>query len=127
GIWFNFYTDEKVFGGSEISLPVAESHIPVFVKEGSLIPMVPVFYSTDTYPSALEIHYYPKENAESHAIIYEDDGELFSAIEEEKYQLSNIAASNANHLLHLVIESNKGDYEGKFIQRELSFYIHDFK
>ncbi|MBN1651873.1 MAG: DUF5110 domain-containing protein, partial [Bacteroidales bacterium] len=98
--------------------------IPVFVKAGSILPMVPDFYSTDDYPSALEIHYYPKKYGESKASLYEDDGETFSAIEDEAYQYIEFAASNAEKLLHFIVESDSGEYQGKSEKRELAIVIH---
>ncbi len=127
GNWYNFYTDEMVYGGSEVSVAVTEETIPVFVKEGSIIPMVPDFYSTDNYPNALDLHFYPKENAETHAVIYEDDGASFSSIENEQCQIINSAASSSKHLLHFIIESDNGKYKGKSDQRELRIIIHNFQ
>ncbi len=126
GLWYDFYTDTKIYGGSEIPVAVKKENIPVFVKAGSILPMVPDFYSTDDYPSALEIHYYPKNYGESHATLYEDDGALFDAIEEEEYQYINFAASNAENLLHFVVETDKGEYKGKSERRDLSIAIHQF-
>lgn len=127
GIWYNFYSNQKINGGNELEVPVSEENIPVFVKEGSIIPMVPDFYSTDNYPNTLALHYYPMDNAETHATLYEDDGAYFSAIEEGKYQLVNIAASNSANLLHFVIETDKGKYTGKSDMRALSVIIHNFQ
>ncbi|MBE0654750.1 MAG: glycoside hydrolase family 31 protein, partial [Bacteroidales bacterium] len=126
GYWYNFYNDEKVYGGSLIPVSVTEENIPVFVKEGSIIPMVPVFYSTDQYPDTLEIHYYPKENAESHGLLYEDDGATFSSIQQEKYQLTNFSASNSENLLQFLVESDNGEYKGKSPKRDFSIIIHSF-
>ncbi|MDA3904476.1 MAG: DUF5110 domain-containing protein [Bacteroidales bacterium] len=126
GLWYDFYTDNKVYGGSEVPIITFDEIIPVFVKEGSIIPMVPDFYSTDNYPNALEVHYYPKYNAETNASLYEDDGAYFSSIEEERYQMIEFAASNARHLLHFVIESDNGEYKGKSETRGLKIIIHNF-
>lgn len=125
GLWYDFYTDKKIYGGAEIEIAVTDDNIPVFVKEGSIVPMVPTFYSTDNYPDALEVHYYPKENTETRALLYEDDGAYFSAIEEGKYQLTSFFASNAKHLLHFLVESDKGEFEGKSEMRELKIIIHN--
>ncbi|MCD6090443.1 MAG: DUF5110 domain-containing protein [Bacteroidales bacterium] len=125
GLWYDFYTDKKIFGGLEIPITVNDSTIPVFVKAGSIIPMTNDFYSTDDYPDALKVHYYPKKNAEIHASLYEDNGAYYSAIEEGKYQLVNFAASNAGHLLHFLVETDKGEYKGKSETRELSIIVHN--
>lgn len=124
GLWYDFYTDKRLFGGSLIPIPTHKEYIPLFVKEGAIIPMTSDFKSTDDYPSALDVHYYPKDNAETHAKLYEDDGASFNAIADEKYQYVEFAASNADNLLHLLVESDNGEYDGKSSKRMMRFIIH---
>ncbi len=125
GFWYNFYTDQRVFGGTKIKLKVNEETIPVFVKAGSIIAMLPDFNSTDNYPSALNVHYYPKNNAETHALVYEDDGKSYSSIQDGKFQKINFAASNAPRLLHFLVETDQGEYKGKAKERSLSLIVHN--
>lgn len=41
GLWFDFFTNDVYLGGSEIALSRAFDNIPVFAKEGAIIPMEP--------------------------------------------------------------------------------------
>lgn len=108
----------------ELTYSQTNNAIPGFVKEGSIIPMVPDFNSTDKYPNTLEIHYYPKENTETYALLY-DDGVYFSAIEKEQCQLIKFAASNSLQLLHFIVETDKGEFFGKPDKRDLNIIVHD--
>ncbi|MBN2236753.1 MAG: DUF5110 domain-containing protein [Bacteroidales bacterium] len=126
GKWYDFYSDIVYYGAQELTINTSKQHIPVFVKEGSLIPMAPDFYTTDDYPDDLIVHYYPKQNAETKAQLFEDDGCSFSAIEQEEYQLTNLVASNSSKLLHLVIEKQVENKKKIDLLRNLTVVIHAF-
>jgi len=125
GKWYDFYTDEVIDGGQNIEVEVSQEHIPVFVKAGSFIPMVPDFTTTDDYPEDLILHYYLSENvSNSAATLYEDDGADFAALENEKYQLTQFLASNAPTLLHLVLEKQQEDKSTDRTARKLQLIVH---
>ena len=42
GEWHNFWTGEKIAGGTEITIPASTDRIPVYVKTGSIIPWADV-------------------------------------------------------------------------------------
>jgi len=42
GTWYDFWTHERVEGGREISRPVDLETIPLYVREGSILPLGPV-------------------------------------------------------------------------------------
>lgn len=42
GAWHDFWTGEKIDGGTEFSLPASTARIPVYVKSGSIIPWAEV-------------------------------------------------------------------------------------
>jgi alpha-glucosidase len=42
GSWYNFWTDEKIKGGKEMWVDADIDSMPVFIKEGSIIPKYPV-------------------------------------------------------------------------------------
>ncbi|WP_299524887.1 glycoside hydrolase family 31 protein [uncultured Lutibacter sp.] len=77
GNWIDFNNPSKVYEGSSyISYKTPIDIIPMFIKEGSIIPMMPVMQfigAQKNYPLILDI--YPKQNNNTSFIIYEDDGE----------------------------------------------------
>jgi alpha-D-xyloside xylohydrolase len=46
GLWHNFWTGELVAGNSTIDLPAATRNIPVFVMDGSVLPLATIANST---------------------------------------------------------------------------------
>ena len=57
--WVNFYTDEKISGGTTQTFATEEDKIPTFVRAGSIIPMAKPMQSTKEYDgNSLILHYY---------------------------------------------------------------------
>ncbi len=78
GNWYDFYTGKYVGNGEIITVSPGLEKIPVFVKDGGIIPMMPPMLHA---PSAnekydLEIRFYGT-NAGRYAL-YDDDGETFN-------------------------------------------------
>lgn len=77
GKWYDFYTGKYAGKGEVITVSPGLDHIPVFVKEGGIIPMMPPVLHI---PKAgekidLEIRYYGEKATSSR--LYDDDGETF--------------------------------------------------
>ena len=77
GKWYDFYTGEYVGNGETITVTPGLDRIPVYVKDGAIIPMMkPCLHA----PAAgemvdLEIRHYGKSNG--YYRLYDDDGETF--------------------------------------------------
>ena len=72
--WYDFYTRERYEGGQEIYAEAGLSHIPVFVRAGSLIPMESgLSYAQEQSDQPFEIHIYPGEDQSF--VYYEDEGD----------------------------------------------------
>jgi len=77
GKWYDFYTGEYAGSGEIITVTPGLEKIPVFVKDGGIIPMMkPVLHA----PAAgekydLEIRYYGTKPGKY--MLYDDDGETF--------------------------------------------------
>ncbi len=78
GDWYNLYTDQKYQGKQEIIQPLVLSRLPVFVKEGSIVPMQSLVQTTADAPTdTLVLHVY--NGARSNEFVYyEDDGRSFN-------------------------------------------------
>jgi alpha-D-xyloside xylohydrolase len=77
GKWYDFYTGKFAGEGEVITVMPGLSRIPVFVKDGGIIPMMPTALRA---PAAgekfdLEIRYYG--TAPGRYLLYDDDGETF--------------------------------------------------
>lgn len=76
GTWFDFWTDEQIDGGREISRAVDLETMPLHVRAGAILPLGPVRqYSDEKVDGPLTLVVYP--GADGVASVYEDDGRSF--------------------------------------------------
>ena len=85
GEWYDFHDPQKTyFGGETIAYRAPLSVIPLFVKKGSIIPMMPVMqfiHERTDYP--LWVHVYPHYEEETARFeLYEDEGEDLGYLED---------------------------------------------
>jgi alpha-D-xyloside xylohydrolase len=78
GNWYDFYTGEYVGNGEIIVVNATMDKIPVFVKDGGIIPlMLPRLQSPKLGEKVdLEIRFYGKQAGRY--LLYDDDGETFN-------------------------------------------------
>lgn len=77
GIWYGLETGERYEGGCIIRIQCGLEHIPVFVRNGAVIPMMPALPHIPPVGTQvpLEIIHFGDEAGEGH--VYDDDGETF--------------------------------------------------
>ena len=115
GKWFDFYTGKYVGGGEVITITPGLDQIPVYVKDGGIIPMGKARLHA---PKAgekvdLEMRYYGTKPGEYK--LYDDDGETFN-YEKGDYSFRTIKIAIANGKLLGSIskaEKNKPNSIGK--------------
>jgi alpha-glucosidase (family GH31 glycosyl hydrolase) len=74
--WYDFWSGERLAGGREITRPVDLETMPLFVREGSILPLGPVKqFSAEKVDEPLAISIYP--GADASFLLYEDDGTSF--------------------------------------------------
>jgi alpha-glucosidase/alpha-D-xyloside xylohydrolase len=99
GTWYDFWTQEKVEGGREISRAVDLATTPLYVRAGSVIPMGPVKqYTEEKVDGPLTLRVYP--GADAAFTLYEDDGRTFNYRQGE-FMKVNIAWDNRQRRLRL--------------------------
>lgn len=78
GKWFDFYTGEFAGDGEVITITPGLDKIPVYVKDGGVIPMGPALMHApkSTEKIDLEIRYYGSKPGKY--MLYDDDGETFN-------------------------------------------------
>jgi len=78
GNWYDFYSGEYAGNGQIITVTPGLDKIPVYVKDGGIIPMMkPMLHApTATEKVDLEIRYYGKKPGQYK--LYDDDGETFN-------------------------------------------------
>jgi len=78
GKWYDFYTGVYAGDGEIISVTPGPDKIPVYVKDGAIIPMMPARLHAPRAGEKvdLEIRFYGEKP--SHYFLYDDDGETFN-------------------------------------------------
>jgi alpha-glucosidase (family GH31 glycosyl hydrolase) len=77
GGWYDFWTSERIEGGREISRPVDLETLPLYLREGSIVPLGPVKQFTgEKVDQPLSVSIYPGRDASF--LLYEDDGASFN-------------------------------------------------
>ncbi|GAA4853989.1 glycoside hydrolase family 31 protein [Paenibacillus vulneris] len=78
GVWYDFETGERWEGGRTIRVSTGLDRIPVFVKNGAILPMMPVMQHAPAAGESvdLELHHYG--DAPGRFQLFDDDGVSFA-------------------------------------------------
>ncbi|MET6991104.1 glycoside hydrolase family 31 protein [Sediminicola arcticus] len=88
GKWYNFWTDEMVLGGKEKWVVADIDKVPLFIKEGALVPKYPVQqYVGELVVKELVLDVYFKKGTED-STVYEDGQDGFD-YKKGRYSLRN--------------------------------------
>ena len=94
GKWYDFYTGEFAGDGEIITVKPELDKIPVYVKDGGIIPLWPELTCIDGGKHPLEIRHYGTKTGCYE--LYDDDGETFDY---EKGEYIRISISNYSKLI----------------------------
>ena len=76
GIWYDFFTGEKIEGGQRLTVSKGLDQMPLYVKDGSLLPVAdPVDHVKPDTVFGIHVRVYGAHPAD--ATLFEDDGETF--------------------------------------------------
>jgi len=117
--WYDFWTNEKMNGGQEITKSTRIDEIPLYIKAGSVMPFGPqVQYATEKKWDNLEIRVYPGANGEFR--LYEDENDNYNY---EKGAYSTITFSWNDVSKTLTIKDRKGSFVGMLITRKFNIVL----
>jgi len=106
--WYDFYTGRAFGGGQTISAPAPLGRMPLFVREGSIVPVGPSIQYTNEKPDApLTLYVYTGRNGAFS--LYEDDGTSYGY---QRGEASRIPISYDDAKGTLVIGDRAGLYPG---------------
>ncbi|HEX9600937.1 MAG TPA: DUF5110 domain-containing protein, partial [Mariniflexile sp.] len=111
--WFNFYTGEFIKGGQTLTVDAPYEQIPLFLREGAIIPVGPEIQYTDEKP-ADHIILYVYQGKDGHFTLYEDESENYNY---EKGNFSKIAFNYNDASKTVTIEDRQGAFEGMLKNR----------
>jgi len=104
--WYDFYTGKKIEGGQKLSVDAPYEKIPLFIKEGAIIPVGPELQYTDEKPADTIVLY-----------VYQGQDGVFELYEDESVNYNYEKGSFAKIPFHYT-ESDKtltiGDRNGEF-------------
>lgn len=83
GRWYNFFTGTAVEGGRTMETEAAYNEIPVFVKDGAIIPLAKPVMHVDK-DTVFEMTVKKFGEADGRFVLYEDDFDTFTYEEKQK-------------------------------------------
>ncbi|POY37466.1 alpha-xylosidase [Solitalea longa] len=111
--WYNFYTGAYSNGGQTLTADAPYERIPVYVKEGSIIPFGPELQYTSEKPAEqLTLYVYTGSNGKFN--LYEDEGSNYNY---EKGAFSTISFKYNEQNRTLSIGERKGSFNGMLAKR----------
>src|SRR5436190_2241105 len=119
GDWYDFWTGEKLLGGTKVRRQTPLDIIPLYIKAGSIIPVGPnVQYAEEKKWDILEIRIYPGANGRF--VLYEDENENYNY---EKGVYSTVTFSWDNSKRTLTIADRNGSFPGMLESRTFNIVI----
>ncbi|MEP6950285.1 MAG: DUF5110 domain-containing protein, partial [Ginsengibacter sp.] len=111
--WYDFYSGKYNRGGQKIDADAPYERIPVFVKEGSIIPFGPELqYTAEKTADTILLYIYTGKNASFS--LYEDENTNYNY---EKGKFSNIPFSYNEAKQQLIIGARNGSFDGMLKNR----------
>jgi alpha-D-xyloside xylohydrolase len=111
--WFDLYTGKYFEGGQQVIAEAGYERMPVFVKEGSIIPIGPdLQFTTEKKPETITLYIYAGKDAQF--TLYEDEGVNYNY---EKGQFATIDFSYDESSKRLTIGERKGQFVGMLKKR----------
>ena len=128
GLWYDYWTGEKIdrrvsaatrdleirdptlAGTKPILLNPAPAELPVYVREGSILPISPLVQSTEEKPSGpLTLRVFPGDNC--HGELYQDDGKSYDFRKGAFLRLKFSCMVNADGSVAVNIAGREGSFK----------------
>ena len=105
GTWYDFWTGATTMGGSKMTVDAPLSHLPLYVRAGSIVPMGPNIQYASESVDPIEIRVYPGKDASF--TLYEDAGDTYNY---EKGEFSQIPLTWNDAAKTLTIGARTGTF-----------------
>ena len=117
--WYDFYTGKHYAGGQTIVADAPYDKIPVFVPEGSILPMGPEMEWSDQKKAEL-IDLYVYAGKDGSYTLYEDEGTNYN-YEKGKYAMIDFKYNDAQKTV--TIAARKGSFDGMLQKRRFNIVL----
>ncbi len=127
GKWYDYYSSNTFEGKQWITPKVTLNNIPVFIREGSFIPLadyssIKKLSTTQDYDDKkLLIEYYPSTKKTNYTLFL-DDGKTKNTLEKNQFALINFEGKEENDVINITI-STSGNDSIKSVSRILKLII----
>ena len=119
--WYDFWTGQNYRGGQTITFQTSLSHVPMFVRAGSILPLGPEMqYTTEKKWDNLEVRLYP--GADGDFTLYEDEGDNYNY---EHGVYSTIGFHWNDNAHELTIGDRQGQFPGMLTVRKYTIVLPD--
>lgn len=128
GNWYHFINDQKITGNQWVNEKLSLSDMPVFVKEGSFVPMFisksPVKNTGEYTGKEISIKYYPSSQKTNYTL-YDDDGHTKNTLEKGNYELIRFEGQQTGKKILITVSSgSKKVLQSRNLQLELPVGIN---
>ena len=127
GKWYRWKDGKSLPGSSWISESVTIEDIPVYVKAGSLIPLLPEqvrLMNTANYSTKdIAWHYYASDSS-SAALLFDDDGAGRHSLTSKEYELITVTVSPLKGGCRFEFRSKGGTFRGAPANRFFQLHLH---
>ncbi|WP_018982618.1 TIM-barrel domain-containing protein [Salinimonas chungwhensis] len=125
GIWFERETNQRYEGNQQVSVATDITSIPVFIKNGAIIPKIEAVNNTAQADfSRLQVHVWAGQGFNQNTFTYfEDDGvSVIAAGEPPAYQIKFSVKPEDNQIA--LSAQAKGEYDSMPSSRRITWHIH---
>ena len=117
--WYDLYSGKHYAGGQKVCVSAPYERMPVFVREGAIVPFGPELQWTDEKKPEL-IHLYIYSGADGSFELYEDEGVNYNY---EKGKSSKILFQWDDASRTLTIGARRGSFDGMLKQRRFQVVV----
>lgn len=117
--WYDFFTGRRFEGGQRILTPSPVEIIPVFIREGSIVPYGPLMqYSTEKACDPIELRIYP--GADADFSLYEDENDGYN-YEKGRYSVIPVHWNDSEN--SVTVGKRQGDFPGMPANRKFKVIL----
>ena len=117
--WYDLYTGEHIQGGQCLVVDAPYERIPVYVREGAIVPFGPEMQWSDEKPAEL-INLYVYAGSDGQFLLYEDEGTNYN-YEKGKYATIDIRYDDASRTVSF--GARAGNFNGMLKQRRFNVVL----
>ncbi len=122
GTWTDYWTGRRYGGNQTVTVDAPLEVLPLFVKDGSIIPMQNVMSYSDEHPlDTLTLDIYPSGSTSFN--MYEDDG-LTREYQRGGYAFTTFTCQPTDQYVQVGIGKTEGSYAGKPKSRVYVAQVH---